>query len=156
MEALAFEVFRRRARATNATAERRFRRRSRAELDATRRETEERCGRARAFARTLAHGHGNRRLEATDARHRVLGRDATHAPDALRLHGHHHVRGHVKSRHRAFETDESRPRVFVELRVLRVSREWRRAGAHARDTARETREMRREALSIFFVIMGRE
>jgi hypothetical protein len=46
--------------------------------------------------------------------------------------------------------------VFVELRVLRVSREWRRAGAHARDTARETREMRREALSIFFVIMGRE
>lgn len=46
-------------------------------------------------------------------------------------------------------TDESRPWVFVELRVLRVSREWRRAGAHARDTVSETREMRREALSIF-------
>jgi hypothetical protein len=89
---------------------------------------------ARDVARTLAHGHGHRRLEATDARDRVLGSDATHTPDAMRLHSHHHVRGHVKSRHRAFETDESRPRVFVELRVLRVSREWTTPVRTARDT----------------------
>ena len=60
--------------------------------------------------RTSAHGHGNRRLEATDARHRVLRRDATHTPDALRLDRHHRGQGHVKGRHFAFETGETRTR----------------------------------------------
>lgn len=59
------------------------------------------------FPRTLVHRHGHRRLQSTDARHGVLRRDATHTNDALRLHRAHRVRGHVKSRHRAFETDET-------------------------------------------------